>query len=85
MIVEEGGWHFGYLGGADRIIEKLEAFAHAEYNKDEFKNKTTVLEAINNGKDLFGRGFKYSFIEIDNSFPPYIIKNKERFQHLIKN
>jgi beta-1,4-mannosyl-glycoprotein beta-1,4-N-acetylglucosaminyltransferase len=83
-IVEDGGWHFGFLGGADKIIEKLEAFAHTEYNKEEFKNKNAVLEAINNGKDLFGRGFEYSFIDLDDSFPPYVIKNKERFKHLIK-
>jgi beta-1,4-mannosyl-glycoprotein beta-1,4-N-acetylglucosaminyltransferase len=83
-IVENAGWHFSFLGGADRIIEKLEAFAHREFNKEEFKNKAAVLDAINSGKDLFGRGLKYEYVPIDDSYPQYIVSNQERFSHLIK-
>ena len=84
-MIDRGGWHFGYLGGVNKIIEKLEAFAHAEYNKEIFKNKLTVQTAINNGMDLFGRGIVYSFIELDDSFPTYITENKDRLKHLIKS
>ena len=84
-MIDRGGWHFGYLGGVNKIIEKLEAFAHTEYNKEIFKNKSAVQKAINNGEDLFGRGLVYSFIELDDSFPAYIIENKVRLKHLIKS
>ena len=30
VFVNRAGWHFSYLGGIDRIIKKLEAFAHTE-------------------------------------------------------
>lgn len=84
VLIDEGGWHFGFLGGVKKIIEKLEAFSHNEFNKPEFKNEEVILEAINSGKDILGRGLYCEFIPIDSSFPEYIINNKEKYKHLIK-
>jgi len=83
-LAEDGGWHFSYLGGTKRIIEKLEAFAHQEYNLEKYKNPTAIEQAIRDGKDLFGRGFTYRFIEIDSTFPSYIIQNQTKFIELIR-
>src|SRR5690606_31694500 len=82
-FVENGVWHFSYLGGVERIIKKLEAFAHNEYNKPEYKNPEKIKEMIYKGEDIFGRDFKYTFIKLDDSFPKYIIENKEKFKDLI--
>ncbi len=84
QFIENGGWHFSYLGGIDRIIQKIEAFAHTEYNKKEYKDPEKIKQAIENGKDIFGRNFNYQFVPLDNSFPEYIIKNKNKYAHLIK-
>jgi len=84
VFVPDGGWHFSYLGGVDMIIKKLEAFAHAEYNKEEFKDIKKIEDAIKKGKDLFGRGFSYKFVPLDESFPEYILKNQNIYKHLIK-
>lgn len=83
VMVDEGGWHFSYLGGVELIIRKLEAFAHSEYNKDEYKDPKKIEEAIKSGKDIFGRGFEYRFIPLDDSFPAYIVKNAHRYPRLI--
>jgi len=83
-LIDNGGWQFGYLGSVDNAIQKIEAFAHDEYNKSEFKNKEAIQERIRSGKDLFGRDLNYTFVELDNSFPEYIILNKERLKHLIR-
>ncbi len=82
--VLDGGWHFTYLGGVDIIIKKLEAFAHTEYNKDEYKNAATIEQALKEGKDIFGRGYTYRFVPLDDSFPKYILQNKDRYKALIK-
>lgn len=82
-FVKNGGWHFSYLGGVERIIKKLEAFAHNEYNKPEYKNPEKIKEMIYKGEDIFGRNFKYSFIKLDNTFPKYITENKEKFKELM--
>lgn len=82
-LVNDGGWHFGYLGSADHVIAKIEAFAHDEYNTNEFKNKEALQQKIKAGKDLFGRGLDYKFIELDDSFPDYILENRDKLKHLI--
>jgi hypothetical protein len=83
-FVEDGGWHFSYLGGIDKIIQKLEAFAHTEYNKEEFKDPDKLSQIINSGKDIFNRNFNYKFIPIDDTFPEYIQKNFNKYPNLIK-
>ena len=83
-FVDSGGWHFSYLGGVERIINKLEAFAHTEYNKEEYKDAQKIKEAINSGKDIFGRSFIYKYIPLDSTYPEYIFKNRDKFQHLLK-
>ena len=82
--VKNGGWHFSFLGGVEMIIKKLEAFAHSEYNKGEYKDPKKIEEALNEGKDIFGRNFRYKFVPLDNSFPEYILKNKDKYSHLVK-
>jgi beta-1,4-mannosyl-glycoprotein beta-1,4-N-acetylglucosaminyltransferase len=81
--IENGGWHFSYLGGVQMIIRKLEAFAHAEYNKDEYKDPKKIEDALKNGKDIFGRNFHYKFVPLDNTFPDFILKNREKYKHLL--
>ena len=82
--VEDGGWHFTYLGGVRMILYKLESFAHTEYNKDEYKDEVAIEKALKEGKDIFGRNFTYKFIPLDDSFPSYILKNRAAYKHLIK-
>jgi beta-1,4-mannosyl-glycoprotein beta-1,4-N-acetylglucosaminyltransferase len=71
-VIEPGGWHFSYLGGAERVVQKLSSFAHIELATSEHMMKTiTELNAS-------------SFREIDETFPRYIRENPERFAHLIR-
>jgi len=37
----------------------------------------SVEEKINKGEDLFNRNMKYKAVAVDESFPEYIVKNKE--------
>lgn len=78
-FIMDGGWHFSYLGGVDRIIEKIEAFAHTEYNSENYKSRERIEAAITNGEDIFGRGFLYRFIPVDEDFPRYLREHPERF------
>ncbi|MGP8217139.1 MAG: hypothetical protein ACLQQ4_16335 [Bacteroidia bacterium] len=82
--VYKGGWHFSYLGGVKMIINKLEAFAHAEYNSAEYKDPAKIEQALKEGKDIFGRGYTYQFVPLDNAFPQYILNNREKYRELIK-
>jgi len=83
-LIKDGGWHFSYLGGTEMIIKKLEAFAHAEYNTDIYKNEAKIEDAINNGKDIFNRPIHYKASAVDEPFPKYIMEHKEKYKNLIK-
>lgn len=50
---EEWGWHLSSLGGDAVIKQKLETFAHTEYDNDEAKS--ALVEARANHKDFLNR------------------------------
>lgn len=83
-IIPNAGWHFTYIGGVKKIIEKLEAFSHTEYNLKAYKNEDKIQEYIKSGKDLFGRNLKFNIIDDENFLPDYLSKKevKERFKNL---
>ena len=42
-----------------------------------------IKEKIIMGKDIFDRGIIYKKVQIDSSFPKYIVDNKEKFKEWI--
>lgn len=94
--VMDAGWHFSYLGSSNDISKKINNFSHSEFDNEQFNNLEKIQKAINNGDDLFSRkkghehfkgdvrSFKIIYEDIDNKYPEYILKNKEKFKELIK-
>lgn len=85
ILIQNGGWHFSYLGGIDRIKEKIKSFAHSEYDNEHFLNEASLLDAISNAKDLYGRNYKFRIMPLDPTFPPYLTDNQDRFDNLIRH
>ena len=83
QIIKNGGWHFSYLQSPKNISTKIKSFAHGEFNKIDFTNQESIKEKINLGRDIFNRKISYKKVEIDNTFPKYIIENKEKFKEWI--
>ena len=83
QIIENGGWHFAYLQNTENIVRKMKSFAHGEFNKSNLTNPEIINEKINKGKDIFDREISYKKVQIDNSFPKYIVDNKEKFKEWI--
>ena len=73
-----GGWHFSYLQTPKQILNKVKSFSHGEFDKENF-NEKHIEEKILNNEDIFGRGNKLKKINLDDSYPDYIIKNKDKF------
>ncbi|MBN1121147.1 MAG: hypothetical protein JXJ17_08715 [Anaerolineae bacterium] len=86
-IIENGGWHFSFMGGKERIIQKLESYAHDEYNTDDIKDEKRLEQIMQSGGNLFGHddGREFRFVEIDESFPRELQQNREVYSHLIRN
>jgi beta-1,4-mannosyl-glycoprotein beta-1,4-N-acetylglucosaminyltransferase len=79
LMLPDAGWHFSYMGGLDKVIEKIESFAHQEYNRDEIKERDRLSKILDSGKDLYGRPVQGKFVEIDGSFPKFIVDNLFEF------
>jgi len=80
--IENGGWHWSYLGDANYIINKIQSFSHQEFNKEQYINKEEIERKIQNGLSLWGES-KFEKVEIDDTFPSYLRNNQEKFKHLI--
>ena len=75
--IVKGGWHFSYLQSPQQILTKIRSFSHGEFNKENL-NENDIQEKILRKKDIFGRKTELEKITIDNSFPEYIMKNKDK-------
>ena len=84
QLIDNGGWHFNYLSEPEKISKKLKTFAHTEYNKDAFTNIDVIKNNIHEMRDLFKRGYKYYKVELDNTFPDYILNNQNKFYKWIE-
>jgi hypothetical protein len=69
------------MGGEDKIIEKLEAYAHQEYNTNFYKENVKNNILVNS--DPFFRS-SLTPVQIDESYPRYILDNLEKYKHMIK-
>ncbi len=84
VIIKDGGWHFSYLGGVEAIIKKIKAFGHQEFNSEKFTDANKIRKLIESGRDIFGRKqVMFEFVKIDDSYPKYIIENKEKYDYLV--
>lgn len=85
--VENGGWHFGYMGGngerdvAKRIGVKVQAAAHQEYNKSRYL--TEAVDRLLCGEDIFGRNAEFIHVEIDETYPQYLREHLQEYDFLL--
>ena len=83
-VIQNAGWHFSYLGGAQKIKEKMEAFAHQEFNQDAIKDLEKLECSINSGLDHLGRqGHDWAFYPTE-SYHKDLIKIMAKYPHLVK-
>ena len=75
----DSGWSFSSFGGPDAIKRKFEAFAHKEYNKEEFTNLNHIMNCQKTGSDLFKRNTKTLKIK-KNFFPKDLLELMEKNQ-----
>ena len=81
-IIENGGWHFGWIRNINQIINKVESFAHTEFNNDKFKDFDFINECIQRKVNFMDKNEKLKQIELIN-LPMYLINNKQKFKNFI--
>ncbi len=83
QIIYDGGWHFSFLKNSVEISQKIKSYAHQEYNKERFNDVKTIEEKLSARKDILNRGFDYRKVEVDQTFPDYILQNREKYKEWI--
>ena len=82
-IITNGGWHFTYLGNEDHIRQKINSFCDRHFDVPEVTEN--ISKNLEDGNDVLNRThITYSRVDLDDSFPQYIIDNQEKYSHLIK-
>ncbi len=76
--IYDGGWHFSTLV-SDNVFNKLESFAHQEFNIPEVKDK--INENIDNLLDPYGRTNIRFKVEMPSG-PKWLLNNKNKYEHL---
>ena len=82
LQIINGGWHFSFLQTPEQIIEKIRSFSHGEFNNEKLDIKEIERKILKN-EDIFERGTKLRKISIDNSYPEYLLNNKEKYSDWI--
>lgn len=84
-MIAHAGWHFGWLGGTEKIKEKLKSFAHQELNTKTNQQQERIEERMGERKIFWHNGDARCVpIEIkEPDLPKYVVENKEKFRHLI--
>ena len=83
QLIKNGGWHFTYLMSPKHISNKIKNSAHSEFNNKQFNNINNIKNKIKNLKDLFNRNYLFKKVNVDNSYPKYILANMKKFQKWI--
>jgi beta-1,4-mannosyl-glycoprotein beta-1,4-N-acetylglucosaminyltransferase len=83
QLIYDGGWHFSFLKDPKGIAKKIKSYSHSEYNKIEFTDEKKIEKRINDKVDIFERSFKYKIVDLDDTFPEYVLNNLNKYKNWI--
>jgi beta-1,4-mannosyl-glycoprotein beta-1,4-N-acetylglucosaminyltransferase len=87
QIIKNGGWHFTWMGGVDRILLKMDSMAHQELNIPKYRNRQEIERKIRAGEFIFDQNeFHYEgkLMPLDSDdMPKYLARHPEEFSNLI--
>jgi len=82
-ICDDGGWHFTYIKDYSSMSHKISNFSHSEYDVAEYVSEDKIKSRIDGLKDPFDRGNTLRIVELDDTFPEYIVSNKDRLSNML--
>lgn len=89
-IIEDGGWHFCNLKSPEELLYKYrnlcetnDPYHFKEKIEDKFLNLSEIKKRIENRQDIIGRADSFNKIELDETYPKYIIDNLSKFDDWI--
>ena len=83
-VIEHGGWHFGYMGDKNWLLNKAQSFAHQEVNTPEFLAQIDPEASIAQGTS-WDRSSQdqYAIVDVNEYFPGTLTSNKEKYGNML--
>jgi beta-1,4-mannosyl-glycoprotein beta-1,4-N-acetylglucosaminyltransferase len=69
-VIPNGGWHYSFMGGSERIKTKLHSFSEQQVNTPDVNNEANIRRCLETGGDLFHRKeaeFQKQFTEVNDT------------------
>jgi len=84
-IINNGGWHFTWLGDLDFIKNKLKSFAHTELNNSIVNNDNYIKKCIDELKPIeIKQKIELTKLSIDEiNLPTYVVQNIDKYRSLL--
>ena len=90
-IIDNGGWHFCNLKNPESLLYKYQNLCETDdpiHFKEKIEEKYLKLdeikERIDKGKDIIGRNDQFLKVELDNSFPEFLLNNQIDYKKWIE-
>jgi beta-1,4-mannosyl-glycoprotein beta-1,4-N-acetylglucosaminyltransferase len=80
--IQNGGWHLSYFGDSNFIKNKIENFAHQEFNNNNCTDMNKINQRLSSGQDIYGRSYvKFNKVPISQNayLPPEFRKYLTKF------
>lgn len=82
--IHDAGWHFSHCGPVGLIRDKMLASSHVEYSSDHYTLPENIHRRRMNRGDPYDRpGFSMTIVPVDESFPEFLLKHKEKYKEFI--
>jgi beta-1,4-mannosyl-glycoprotein beta-1,4-N-acetylglucosaminyltransferase len=84
FVTYRSGWHFSYFGGAQQVVNKVDAFMHhadpgiADLPRD----PVLIADKMAAGVDLYGRDMQIERVPLSDTLPRYILDNLDHYRQL---
>jgi len=85
--IDNGGWHYSFLGGAEKIMLKLRSFSEQQVNTPDVNNEENIKRCLESGEDIFHRTEDWAqkrFITMDEIDHPQIKEWLKKYPHNFK-
>ena len=87
-LLPNGGWHYSYIGGVDRIKFKIQSYAESiDNNRPEINNEEHILKCLETGHDILNRTedeFQKKFLKPEELDHPELKEWLKKYPETIK-
>ncbi len=87
LTIPDAGWHFTWMGGAERVLTKLKSFGHKELDTPAVASMKTISDRLARRENVVDHTGEFTaffgaleVVDVDETFPQSVRARKDRLQ-----